>query len=534
MNWTRAAILLAVILASPGGSTFTRDMSPDTVERDQVYADGTRVLIIAVSNYRDPSWPALNSHRDAERVRQLFRQRGVPDSAITTVEPSPDRDPDLRAAILRFGESLPASSDNPLHVIVYYAGHGSSEGAGYLVPPNAPDPARQSTEFKLAALPMSTLLTDVSTFRAAHVMLILDSCFSGLALESLPRERFPSPQSSGAERKVLQVITAGTAGQSVADDGLFAQLLSTGLTGSADLNFDGWISGTELGMYLRLRMTETSQRRQTPTFGNIFGLGAKYAEGENWFASSQRALQSATSRMQLLENGSSAFQDCEDCPLMRAVPAPTAEAESPLSAWLAMGVREVSFDEFDACFKAAGCRHWPWSPTGERGRLPVTDVSLADANEYTSWLSCVTNQRYRLPTDAEWLAVAKPERERMLRGTARPRAALANCRGCGSRWDGDSPAPTGSFTSSELGLFDLVGNAWEWTDECTVAGRSPNRCAQTIVRGGGFTTRRSMAIELPGAGLAPLTRDRNIGFRVVRELGDTRSNPRTSCAAAGP
>jgi len=534
MNWTRAAIVLAAILASPGASTFTRDMVPDTVERDQVYADGTRVLIIAVSSYRDPSWPKLNTHRDAERIRQLFRQRGVPESAITTVEPTPDRDSDLRAAILKFGETLPAGNDNPLHVIVYYAGHGSSEDAGYLVPPNAPDPVRQPTEFKLAALPMSTLLSDVSTFRAAHVMLILDSCFSGLALQSLPRERFPSPQSSGAEKKILQVITAGTASQPVADDGLFAELVAAGLTGPADLNFDGWISGTELGMYLRLRMTETSQRRQTPTFGNIFGLGAKYAEGENWFASQQRTLQSATSRLQLLENNSAAFQDCEDCPLLRVVPAPAVAGESPVGAWLAMGVREVSFEEFDACFKAAGCRHWPWSASAERGRLPVTDVSLADANEYTSWLSCVTGKRYRVPTDAEWRAVAQPERERLTRSASSPGAVLANCRGCGSRWDGESPAPTGSFASSELGLFDLVGNAWEWTDECAVSGRAASRCAQTLVRGGAFTTRRSIAIEVPSASLSPLTRDRNIGFRVLREIDGTPAVTRASCEAAGP
>ena len=42
----------------------------------------------------------------------------------------------------------------------------------------------------------------------------------------LPRERFPHPPSAGTERdrKVLQVVSAGTAGQAVADDGLFSEL----------------------------------------------------------------------------------------------------------------------------------------------------------------------------------------------------------------------------------------------------------------------------------------------------------------------
>ena len=227
MIWTRATILLAAILASPGALAFTRTMLPDTAERQEIYSEGTRVLIIAVSRYRDPSWPTLNSHRDAERIRQMFLQSGVADSAITTVEPDPDHDSDIQAALVRFGETLPADSNNPLHVIVYIAGHGfTSDGLGYLVPPNAPDPARQPVEFSLAALPLPTLLARVSTFRAADVLLILDACFSGLALESLPRERFPHPPSAGSERdrKVLQVITAGTAGQTVADDGLFSEL----------------------------------------------------------------------------------------------------------------------------------------------------------------------------------------------------------------------------------------------------------------------------------------------------------------------
>jgi hypothetical protein len=537
MTWARAVILGITLLGSLGALAFTRTRLPDTVERQQIYADGTRVLIIAISQYRDPGWPDLNSHRDATRIRELFLQRGVPESAITTVEPTPDHETDIQAALVRFAESLPADSDNPLHVVVYIAGHGyTSDGLGYLVPPNAPDPARQPAAFNLAALPLPTLLARVSTFRAAHVLLMLDACFSGMALESLPRERFPHPPDASSlhERKVLQVITAGNAGQKVGDDGLFSELVAAGLTGAADLNFDGWISGTELGMYLRLRMTESSQRRQTPSFGNILGLSAKYAEGENWFASPQRTLQTATSRL-LPDTTTAAFSDCEDCPTLRVVPAPVVvTGQSTTAPYVAMGIREVSFEEFDACFKAAGCTHWPWSATGERGRLPVTDVSLEDASQYTQWLSCVTGSHYRLPTDAEWQAVAQAEQRRFSTASAAPQPTLANCRGCGSRWDGDSAAPAGSFLPSELGLHDLVGNVWEWTDECSITGGASMRCKQTTVRGGGFTTRRSVAIRLPAGKVAPLKRDRNIGFRVLRELDSARSVTPPSCEAAAP
>jgi hypothetical protein len=533
----REWLLLSALLPA-AVSGFSRAPLPEGVERQTLYPGGTRILIIGLSDYRDRSWPKLNGRRDAERIRQLFLERGVPAASITLVEPDPDHGLALEEAVVRFGESLPSDAEPQSRVVVYIAGHGySADGLGYLVPPNAPDPVSHPAQFKLAALPLPALLARIAGFRAAHVLLILDACFSGLALESLPRERFPHPPAvSNGQERVLQVITAGTAGQTVADDGEFAELIASGLTGAADLNMDGWISGTELGMYLRLRMTENSNRRQTPTFGNILGLNREYGTGENWFASAQLPLQSHARPPQAQGGGTTAFRDCEDCPFLRVVPGPQAPSSELVPAYLAMGVREVTFEEYDACFRGAGCTHWAWSPSRGRGPLPVTDVSRHDADEYTRWLSCVTNNRYRLPSDAEWFAAAQQEVQRFARSASAAEGARADCRGCGSSWDGREPAPAGSFAPSELGLYDLVGNVWEWVADCGLSVPSARGCTQGIVRGGAFTTRRSLAITLP-SGIAPATaRERNIGFRVVRELEGASPSPRGSCAAepAGP
>ena len=37
--------------------------------------------------------------------------------------------------------------------------------------------------------------------------------------------------------------------------------------------------------------------------------------------------------------------------------------------------------------------------------------------------------------------------------------AMANCRRCGSKWDGEQTAPVGSFAPNNFGLYDIVGNA---------------------------------------------------------------------------
>lgn len=44
----------------------------------------------------------------------------------------------------------------------------------------------------------------------------------------------------------------------------------------------------------------------------------------------------------------------------------------------------------------------------------------------------------------------------------------ANCNGCGSRWDGKSTSPAGSFTPNGFVLYDMAGNAWRWLEDCWV------------------------------------------------------------------
>ena len=506
----RRLICFAALMMIPGlVGAFSRSPLPDNAETEVLYPSGTRVLIIGMTQYRYPVWPSLSGDRDAERIRRLFLDRGVSPAAITVSLPKVGTKASLEEIIVRFGEAL-ASNGPPPRVVVYIAGHGyTADGIGYLVPPDAPDPVRAPEPFKLAALPITTLLARAAAFKATDILLIIDACFSGLALQSLPQQRFAHPTTIRSNsQRVLQVITAGSAGQTVGDDGRFSELVVSGLTGAADLNFDGWISGTELGMYLRLRMTEISAGRQTPAFGNIEGIGRDFVEGENWFASAQLPLQVRAQAVAGQDARSQSFRDCDDCPLLRVVPS----ARSKSGGYLALGVHEVTFREYDACFRTGHCVHWAWSADSPRAEYPVTDVSRADAEQYTHWLTCLTGNRYRLPNDSEWMAAAS------LEPSGPPHAAgeaWANCRGCGTG-TGRGTLPVGSLAPNDFGLYDLVGNVWEWVADCAQNTSSP--CRQGWVRGGAFSTRRAVAISLPRGEVPVDRRDRNIGFRVAREL----------------
>ena len=96
----------------------------------------------------------------------------------------------------------------------------------------------------------------------------------------------------------------------------------------------------------------------------------------------------------------------------------------------------------------------------------MIDVSWEDAQVYLRWLSQRAGQAYRLPSEAEWEYAARA-------GTTAARwwgseigRGNANCDGCGSQWDNRQTAPVGSFRPNGFGLYDMLGNAWQWVADC--------------------------------------------------------------------
>ena len=180
-------------------------------------------------------------------------------------------------------------------------------------------------------------------------------------------------------------------------------------------------------------------------------------------------------------------RDCADCPEMVVVPSGSFMMGSPPSEKLrmldeepvhrvsipsafAVGVYEVTFEEWDACVSAGGCEGYrpdeeDW---GGRGRRPVINVSWEDAQAYVLWLSRETGEVYRLLSESEWEYVARAgTTTRYHWGDAIGRD-LASCMlGCESHWDDDVGAfPVGSFGANAFGLHDVHGNVSEWVEDC--------------------------------------------------------------------
>ncbi|MCK4786086.1 MAG: DUF1566 domain-containing protein, partial [Desulfobacteraceae bacterium] len=103
--------------------------------------------------------------------------------------------------------------------------------------------------------------------RSKHVLMLFDSCFSG-SLFSLVRA-VPEDITEKSSLPVRQYITAGTEDESVPDRSMFKRCLLLGLKGDADLTRDGYITGTELGLYLSDKVVKSTNRAQHPQYGKI-------------------------------------------------------------------------------------------------------------------------------------------------------------------------------------------------------------------------------------------------------------------------
>jgi len=286
------------------------------------------------------------------------------------------------------------------------------------------------------------------------------------------------------------------------------------------------------------------------------------------------------------------FRDCETCPEMMQipagsfamgsstqaleeaqVPAPFAGYQTPkhrvtLSQAFAIGKYAVTRAEFERFVNAT--HHstdevcWSWNVAAERYEQqqqltwrnpgfpqtdsdPVVCVNWNDAKAYIAWLSQVSNKPYRLPSESEREYITRAgagttwpwgngadaicahanvsDRSRLAVHTATGHTP-ANAFDCEDGFV--YTAPVGMFAPNQYGVYDTLGNVWEWIDDCfnETYEQAPNDgtavqstdCTQRTLRGGSWFT--LTFLNRPGAryGAAPTDRSGHVGFRVARTL----------------
>ncbi len=229
--------------------------------------EASYALIIGASSYNN-GWQKLSGVKDdITAVNKILTRHGF--TVETVTDPTSDN---LLSIINRFVNQHGFVENNRL--LIYFAGHGYTETGGdgrkfgYIVPVDAPDPTKNRIGFQQKAVTMDEIETVARRIRSKHALFVFDSCFSG-SLVSRSKTFVPPVINYLAAQSVRQFITAGSDNQEVPDESVFRQMFVRGLEGEADANKDGYITGTELAVYLQEKVIYYRGEMQTPQYGKI-------------------------------------------------------------------------------------------------------------------------------------------------------------------------------------------------------------------------------------------------------------------------
>jgi tetratricopeptide (TPR) repeat protein len=229
----------------------------------------SKALVIGNDGYDGRGWPKLsNGIKDAEAVARGLAAQGFDVTLKKDLTSS-----ELERALKTFFIFEGAEVDTRL--VVWFAGHGTTIGGeAYIVPVDAPS-QKEDAQFRGKAISLRRFGEYMREAKARHVLAIFDSCFSG-GVFNVARSAPPPAITLATTQQVRQFISSGDAEQQVSDDGTFRKLFLDALAGKeaeADANHDGYVTGTELGLFLQQKMTNLTNNRQTPRYGKLNDLG---------------------------------------------------------------------------------------------------------------------------------------------------------------------------------------------------------------------------------------------------------------------
>lgn len=181
------------------------------------------------------------------------------------------------------------------------------------------------------------------------------------------------------------------------------------------------------------------------------------------------------------------FKDCDECPEMMVIP------EDIKQISFAIGKYEITQKQWTFIMGSNSSKN-------KGSTLPVENVSWDDATEFARKISIKTGHKYRLPSEAEWDAAADIN-------SSNQNDAYG---WLGSNSDLQTHS-IGLKKPNRYGLYDMVGNVWEWVQDCW------NTCMYRKQKGGSYLSPGSTDLH-KASFLNQNKKESTSGFRVARDL----------------
>ena len=240
-----------------------------------------RSVIVTIGIDRYAHWDQLEcAKKDADSTRDAFLARGFEEVVAPFADEQATRDA-LNALVV---DGLRELSEHD-QLVIFYAGHGGTRTehpggrktqTGYLIPVDA---ARDGDNVA-SWIELSAWLRSISLLPPRHILVILDSCSSGIALHAPYRSRGARREAHGAltmlqARASRRVITSAIGDEPALDNGpRDGQSLFTGcLLDVLDdaIRTGDRLTGSALGLRVQTRVSDYQGWTQTPDFGAFDG-----------------------------------------------------------------------------------------------------------------------------------------------------------------------------------------------------------------------------------------------------------------------
>ena len=496
-------------------------------------AAGRVALVVGNSAYETS--PLRNPVNDAEAVGAALARMGFDVTVLRNA------DEDAMDDALGEFEKTSAGADVAL---LFYAGHGMEmNGANYLIPVDAR--LESASAVRRETIPLDSVLASMANARTR--IAILDACRNNPFARSMRGAARANVRSGGlaavASGEGLLVAYAAAQGE-VADDGD---------AGGNSPYTTALLEHLERpGVDVRIMLGDVGAAVMADTGDQQPFIYASLSGEHHLTPAGPTVVRVDPPR----RRAGDVFRDCDGCPEMVVIPAGEFRMGSPASEEyyrdnegpqhrvtlrsFALGVTEVTFDEWEACVRGGGCGgyrpdEYRLDDEGlSRGARPVNNVDWEDARAYVRWLSRETGESYRLPSESEWEYAARAGTETPFHTGATISTDQANYHGDYTYGSGrrgtfrGRTTPVGTFAPNAFGLHDVHGNVREWTADCwhdgyrgAPADGSPSfggDCGRRVFRGGSWFDAPWSLRSAARNWYTTELRDDLVGFRVARTL----------------